>query len=384
MEKTCSLKLEDAYQSPRRIPVELSKQPYEIIIGKGALHRIGEELLKAGIKKGVKILVVTNNDVAVLYSDIFLNSLIASGYDPNLLIIQAGEEQKTPESIALIHDAAYSAQLERGSLMIALGGGVVGDMTAFAAATWLRGISVVQVPTTLLAMVDASIGGKTGVNHPMGKNLIGSFHQPRLVLIDINTLQTLPEREFRSGMAEIIKYGLIADKKFYNTVKSNFIKLIRLENIDQIESIIYQCCKHKINFFIDDEFDYNKRMILNFGHTIGHAIESYYNYKNISHGEAVYYGMIASAFISHKHGLLIESDFNHIYDFIFNIPKVGLNNLDSEKVYKYIKYDKKRMGNKNYFILLNDIGKADIVENVTSDDIKEAITFIANYEYSCN
>ena len=176
----------------RRIPVKLSQNSYEIVIGGDGLDAIGKELHKAELRKGIKILVVTNSDVAQPYGDQFLQRLKEDGYVPNLLVIEAGEQEKNTNSLALIHEAAYKANLERSSLMIALGGGVVGDMTGFAAATWLRGIAVVQVPTTLLAMVDAAIGGKTGINHPKGKNLIGAFHQPRLVLVDPSTLKTLP------------------------------------------------------------------------------------------------------------------------------------------------------------------------------------------------
>ena len=219
-----------------RIPEEVSHQPYEIVLGIGSIRLIGQELLKAGIKKGVKVLVVTNKDVANPYSDIFMQSLSESGYDPHLLIIEAGEDQKTPKSIALIHDAAYLAKLERGSLMIALGGGVVGDMTGFAAATWLRGVSVVQVPTTLLAMVDAAIGGKTGVNHKGGKNLIGAFHQPKLVLIDPSTLKTLPNREFRAGMAEVIKYGVILDSALFDLLE----KCQRLNKLTALSDIVLE------------------------------------------------------------------------------------------------------------------------------------------------
>ena len=188
-----------------RIEVSLNQNPYEIVLGDGSIECIGNELSKIGFKEGLKVLVVSNKDVSDNYSEQILKSLIKCKFNPTLLIIKAGEAQKNQASIDLIHDAAYEARLERGSLMIALGGGVIGDMTGFAAATWLRGIHVVQIPTTLLAMVDASIGGKTGINHSKGKNLIGAFHQPKLVLIDPKTLITLPTREFKAGMAEIIK-----------------------------------------------------------------------------------------------------------------------------------------------------------------------------------
>ena len=199
----------------RTIEVALSANPYPIVIGDGGLHQLGEQVRGRGFKAGTKVLVVTNPVVHQHYGANVLQSLIASGFAATDLVIEAGEDQKTPATVAQIHDAAFAHKLERGSLIVALGGGVVGDMAGFAAATWLRGIAVVQVPTTLLAMVDAAIGGKTGVNHPGGKNLIGAFHQPRLVLIDPATLATLPEREFRAGMAEVIKYGVIGDAELF-------------------------------------------------------------------------------------------------------------------------------------------------------------------------
>ncbi|MEY3929136.1 MAG: hypothetical protein RLZZ516_846, partial [Cyanobacteriota bacterium] len=199
----------------RTIRVELSANPYPVVIGAGALGQLGEQILAQGIKAGTKVLVVSNPVVQEHYGTLALNSLRDAGFDADTLVLEAGEDQKTPASVSLIHDAAFARRLERGSLIVALGGGVVGDMAGFAAATWLRGIAVVQVPTTLLAMVDAAIGGKTGVNHPGGKNLIGAFHQPRLVLIDATTLTTLPEREFRAGMAEVIKYGVIGDAPLF-------------------------------------------------------------------------------------------------------------------------------------------------------------------------
>ena len=375
MQKTCSLKLEDAYQSPRRIPVELSKQPYEIIIGKGALHRIGEELLKAGIKKGVKILVVTNNDVAVLYSDIFLNSLIASGYDPNLLIIQAGEEQKTPESIALIHDAAYSAQLERGSLMIALGGGVVGDMTAFAAATWLRGVSVVQVPTTLLAMVDAAIGGKSGVNHPGGKNLIGAFHQPKLVLIDPSTLKSLPEREFRAGMAEVIKYGVIGDPILFDLLeKHSQLHNLMVLGDELLGEILSHSCSAKARIVALDEKEGGIRAILNYGHTFGHVVENLCGYGTWLHGEAVSIGMIAIGELAVQLGCWSENDANRQKRLLV---KTGLPTawpeINPEEVCIALQGDKKVKDRKICFIVPKKIGSVEIRDDINLIAVKNCL-----------
>ena len=205
------------------IRVALERNPYDVVIGAGGLTLLGQQMLEAGVQPGRRVLVVSNPDVANPYGDVCLNSLKQAGFNVELLVIDAGEIQKTPATVAEIHDAAYNAKLERSSLMVALGGGVVGDMTGFAAATWLRGIQVVQVPTTLLAMVDASIGGKTGVNHPRGKNLIGAFHQPRAVLADAATIDTLPDRELRAGYAEVVKYGLLGDASFFEWLEAHEI-----------------------------------------------------------------------------------------------------------------------------------------------------------------
>ncbi|HYP03706.1 MAG TPA: 3-dehydroquinate synthase family protein, partial [Cyanobium sp.] len=204
-----------ALQDVRTITVALAIDPYPVVIGEGALAGLGEQVAARGVKVGTKVLVVSNPVVRQHYGEQAMASLAAAGYETHLLVVEAGEDQKTTATVARIHDAAFEARLERSSLIVALGGGVVGDMAGFAAATWLRGIGVVQVPTTLLAMVDAAIGGKTGVNHPGGKNLIGAFHQPKLVLIDPTVLATLPEREFRAGMAEVIKYGVIGDEALF-------------------------------------------------------------------------------------------------------------------------------------------------------------------------
>ena len=203
----------------RRISVALEHNPYDVVINSGGVDHLGAELLRIGIRPNTKILVVSNAEVASPYGGRCLSSLTQAGFKASLLTIAAGEDQKTLNTFSTILDAAKEKGLERQSLMLALGGGVVGDMTGFAASCWLRGIGVVQVPTTLLAMVDAAIGGKTGVNHPGGKNLIGAFHQPRLVMIDPDTLQTLPVREFKAGLAEVIKYGMIGDSELFDLLE---------------------------------------------------------------------------------------------------------------------------------------------------------------------
>ena len=301
-----------------------------------------------------------------------------------IIIVEENEASKSVYTVERAVNQLLKLGCNRDSLLIGLGGGTITDVTGFIASVFMRGIDHVFIPTTLLGMIDSSIGGKTGINSNYGRNVIGTFKQPEAIYIDPLFLKTLSKNNIISGFAEIIKYGLIADKNLYKIISSNFRSLIDLQDLNQIESIIYKCCEHKIDYVVQDEFDQGKRMVLNFGHTIGHALESFFNYQKISHGEAVYYGMIAAIFISKKHGFLKEDIFNQVYDFLFDIPKISLKDVNSDKVFDYLQYDKKKINNKNHFILLNDIGKASIVDNVISQDMKDAINFIVNYEYSCN
>ncbi|MEB3263732.1 MAG: 3-dehydroquinate synthase, partial [Synechococcus sp.] len=289
----------------RTITVSLTADPYPILIGEGLLGELGSVLLERGFQAGTRVLMVTNPDVEAFHGARALHSLEASGFLVRTLVIQAGEERKTPATVAAIHDAAFAHRLERSSLIVALGGGVVGDMAGFAAATWLRGIAVVQVPTTLLAMVDAAIGGKTGVNHPGGKNLIGAFHQPRLVLIDPATLSTLPEREFRAGMAEVIKYGVIGDPQLFGELEAAAGQdpSAGLASQDAVgpgllQSLLERSAAAKARVVAADEREGGMRAILNYGHTLGHVVETLCGYGTWLHGEAVAIGMVAAGELS--------------------------------------------------------------------------------------
>ncbi len=299
----------------RTIRVELSANPYPIAIGAGGLAQLGEQIRAQGIKAGTRVLVVTNPVVNGHYGATALESLTAAGFEASILVIEAGEEQKTPATVARIHDAAFERRLERGSLIVALGGGVVGDMAGFAAATWLRGIAVVQVPTTLLAMVDAAIGGKTGVNHPGGKNLIGAFHQPRLVLIDPTTLATLPEREFRAGMAEVIKYGVIGDAALLAELGAAAQRDPAAGLASQaavgpslLQTLLERSAAAKARVVAADEREGGLRAILNYGHTLGHVVETLSGYGTVLHGEAVALGMLAAGELSLALGLWGQAD----------------------------------------------------------------------------
>ena len=365
----------------RTIRVELSANPYPIVIGAGALQQLGEQVRAAGIKAGTKVLVVTNPVVEQQYGATALSSLKAAGFEASSLVIEAGEDQKTPATVALIHDAAFERRLERGSLIVALGGGVVGDMAGFAAATWLRGIAVVQVPTTLLAMVDAAIGGKTGVNHPGGKNLIGAFHQPRLVLIDPATLGTLPEREFRAGMAEVIKYGVIGDAELFADLEAAAGRdatagLASLSAVGPalLQTLLERSAAAKARVVAADEREGGLRAILNYGHTLGHVVEALCGYGTWLHGEAVAIGMVAAGELSLELGLWGASEQRRQRAVI---AAAGLPQqwpaLDPGAVLQCLQGDKKVRDGKVRFVLPTGLGSVQIRDDVTPVQVLAAL-----------
>ena len=360
----------------RSIPVELSTHPYPIVIGDGALGSLGAQVQAQGIKAGTKVLVVTNPVVNGHYGATALASLRAAGYDAHLLEIDAGEDQKTPATVALIHDAAFAQKLERGSLIVALGGGVVGDMAGFAAASWLRGIAVVQVPTTLLAMVDAAIGGKTGVNHPGGKNLIGAFHQPRLVLIDPQCLATLPPREFRAGMAEVIKYGVIGDGALFADLEAAGKRLAAMDQLPPtlLQQILERSAAAKAKVVAADEREGGLRAILNYGHTLGHVVEALYGYGTYLHGEAVAIGMVAAGELSLELGLWSADDQRRQRQVIAaaGLP-VRWPELQAEAVLACLQGDKKVRDGRVRFVLPTALGAVEIRDDVSGPQVLAAL-----------
>lgn len=362
-----------------RINVALERNPYDVVIGDGVLGTVGEELSRIGAKPGRKILVVSNADVAGPYGEACLNSLKAQGYNVEMLVIDAGEDQKHLQTVSQIHDAAFAFKLERSSMMLALGGGVVGDMTGFAAATWLRGIGVTQVPTTLLAMVDASIGGKTGVNHPGGKNLIGAFHQPNLVLIDPKTLDTLPIREFRAGMAEVIKYGILGDPDLFNELEacedpSNPEGLGR----EKLESILRRSAAAKARIVAADEREGGLRAVLNYGHTFGHVVEALCGYGTWLHGEAVALGMVAVGELAVQRGNWSRIDAERQKRLI---AKAGLPTtwpeLNQEAVLQTLQGDKKVRDGQLRFVIPTGVGSVEIQNDIGRDEITHCLELLA-------
>jgi 3-dehydroquinate synthase len=274
------------------VPVTLGERSYDIVLHPGLLETVGDRL--SALTTSSKIGVVTDRHVASRYLQGTLRSLTKAGYDPTPIILPPGERSKTLGTIAKILDALARHKFERQSLLLALGGGVIGDVTGFAAAIYQRGIPFVQVPTTLVAQVDSSVGGKTGVDHRLGKNLIGAFYQPRAVLIDPLTLRTLPRREWIAGLAEVIKYGIIADEKFFAFLEQEIPALLKLEEEPVIHAI-KRSCEIKAQVVAADERESDRRRILNYGHTIGHALESLAGYRGLIHGEAVGIGLVQEA-----------------------------------------------------------------------------------------
>jgi 3-dehydroquinate synthase len=363
---------------PHLIPVPLPHQPYDIQITPGGLGQLGASL-KVLPKVGKKVLLVSNPVVFRHYGEPAIAALTQAGFDVATCILPAGERYKTLATLQKIYDAALAHRVERSSTFVALGGGVVGDMTGFAAATWLRGLNVVQVPTSLLAMVDAAIGGKTGVNHPQGKNLIGAFHQPRLVLVDPQVLQTLPGREFRAGMAEVIKYAVIWDAELFAQLEQAK-RLERLSSLEDglIEEILVRSCQAKAQVVSQDEKEAGLRAILNYGHTIGHAVESLTGYKSINHGEGVAIGMVAAG--------QLAADLEH-WDSAYPprqlalLDKTGLptelpNTLDLDEVLAALQTDKKVEAGKVRFVLPTQIGAASVTDQIPTEAIRRVLAEI--------
>ncbi|UBF26634.1 3-dehydroquinate synthase [Kovacikia minuta CCNUW1] len=356
------------------IPVNLPQASYEITIAPGNLDQLGTHMESLGLKG--KALIVSNASIFRHFGERAITALKQAGFDVSTCILPAGERYKTLSTLQKIYDAAQENRFERSSTFVALGGGVIGDMTGFAAASWLRGLNVVQVPTSLLAMVDAAIGGKTGVNHPKGKNLIGAFHQPRLVLIDPQVLKTLPAREFRAAIAEVIKYGVIWDAQLFEQLES----AKRLDSLaymtdDLLQEILVRSCQAKAHVVSKDEKEAGLRAILNYGHTIGHAVESLTGYKLVNHGEGVAIGMVAAGQIA------VELNF---WDQVSSdrqlalIQKAGLPTqlpatIDIEAILISLQSDKKVESGKVRFVLPTQIGAAKVTDRVPADVIRTVL-----------
>jgi len=336
----------------KTLNVELGERSYPIHIGVGLLRR--PELLKPCIG-GSRVAVVTNETVAPLYLDTLLKNL--SPWNPLSVVLPDGEKYKTLDVLNNIYSALLENRCDRKTTLVALGGGVVGDMTGFAAATYQRGVPFIQVPTTLLAQVDSSVGGKTGVNHPLGKNMIGAFHQPRCVIIDTDTLDTLPDKEMSAGLAEVIKYGLIGDPEFFAWLEQNLDKLMTRDP-QALAYAIERSCADKARVVASDEREAGSRALLNLGHTFGHAIETGAGYGAWLHGEAVAAGMCMAADLSRRLGWLTPDEFMRIERLIqrAKLPTSAPKTLTGAQLREFMSVDKKVEAGKLRLVLPKGLG----------------------------
>lgn len=345
----------------RKVRVELGANSYEIHVGSGLLAQCGHRLKGNGFSG--KLIIITDPRAGKLYGDALAQSLTNDGFSVTTLRVPEGEDQKSLETAGRLYHELTECHAERTTPILALGGGVIGDLAGFVAATYLRGVPLIQVPTTLLAQVDSSIGGKVAVDHGQLKNRIGAFYQPRLVISDIDTLKTLPPAELANGLAEVIKSAAIRNKEFFAFLET---KLDRIKSLDEsaLEEIVFQTAKIKAEVVGKDERDLGLRSILNYGHTIGHAIESVSDFT-VEHGSAVAIGMVAAARISHKMGVLDKNDLVRLQDII---EKAGLptkmSDFEIEKIIQTMEHDKKVWYGKIRFVLLKAIGDAFITDKV--------------------
>ncbi|NPV72443.1 MAG: 3-dehydroquinate synthase [Pelotomaculum sp.] len=343
------------------VNVNLGKRSYPIYAGPGILQDLGE--LLGGLPVGRKVLLISNPTVFSLYGEKAAESLVRAGFTVAVAEIGDGEEHKTLATAGRLYDRAFEAGLDRRSSIVALGGGVVGDVAGFVAATYMRGISFVQVPTTLLAQVDSSVGGKVAVNHPRGKNIIGAFYQPRLVLADVDTLKTLPVRQMRSGLAEVIKYGVIWSREFFAWLEQNIEALLNGE-AGALAYAVRESCRIKAQVVEQDETEQGLRAVLNYGHTVGHAVEALTDYRVYTHGEAVGIGMAVEARLAVALGMLKRSEGGRIIRLIrqAGLPEGLPEGLPPEKTVEKFYHDKKAVEGQLTFVLPERIGRA-VVKN---------------------
>ena len=356
----------------KEVKINLGQRAYQIMVGEGLLEQAGKPV--SGLLGSHKALLVTNPTVGALYAERVKASLEQSGIEAIIAEVPDGEEYKTLQSAEMLYDRAFSAGLDRHCPVLALGGGVVGDLAGFVAATYMRGVPFVQLPTTLLAQVDSSVGGKVAVNHPRGKNIIGAFYQPGLVLTDPVSLRTLDAGEIRSGLAEVIKYGIISDTAFFEWLETNIERVLALE-AEAITYIIEQSCINKARVVEDDETEQGNRAILNLGHTVGHAIEAIAGYGRYRHGEAVAIGTAVAARLAVQLGLLQESEETRIKKLLkrAGLPVEIPENLAADEMIRFMYGDKKNFGGQINYVLPIKIGRAVVYKNMPEEKIKMAI-----------
>jgi 3-dehydroquinate synthase len=353
----------------KTVRVSLGHRSYDILIGEDVLQQAGNLVRERGV--GRRVFLISNLTVFEHHGQKVVDELEVAGLEVVHLLIPDGERSKNLHTVENIYTYLIAQRADRNTALIALGGGVTGDVVGFVAASYLRGVPYIQIPTTLLSQVDSSVGGKTGVNHCLGKNLIGAFYQPSLVCVDTNTLSTLPARELQSGLYEVLKYGLIYDEAFFDYLVSNLEK-IKERDSGTLATTISRCCEIKAEVTSIDEKESDLRRILNFGHTLGHALESATRYESFKHGEAVAYGMIAAAHLSKHEGYLDSETVQQIDEAILSIgPLPPVDEIPFSRLFEAMKRDKKREDDRIVFVLLEKIGKTVIRSDFQEDALSE-------------
>ncbi|QGT98932.1 3-dehydroquinate synthase [Candidatus Syntrophocurvum alkaliphilum] len=355
-----------------KVNVNLGDKSYNIYIDKGLLANTAQIISEVSSTK--KILLVSNPTVYSLYGEVVIKELRKANFEVIKSIIPDGEQYKNMKEALKVIDLAIKNNLERSSIIVALGGGVVGDLAGFVASIYHRGIDFVQIPTTLLAQVDSSVGGKVAVNHPEGKNIIGAFHQPKAVIIDTNTLKTLEKRDYKSGLAEITKYGIIFDKEFFTFIENNLDKIKSMKDLFAIEELISKSCIIKRSIVELDEKEYGIRAILNLGHTFGHSIEKLTDYTTYRHGEAVALGILYASELAADYGSIKTSEKHKIQNLLVNLELLTkLPMLTGEQIYNGMLNDKKMENNKLNLVLPKGIGDYIITADIPENEIIQAI-----------
>lgn len=348
------------------VKVELGQNSYDIYIGPGIIDRFGDLIRDKKFSR--RALIITDKQVGSLYGNRVVDIVRQAGFEAEIAAVETGEDSKAAETAMQLYTKAILQGLDRKSPVIALGGGVIGDLAGFIAATYLRGVPFVQIPTTLLSQVDSSVGGKVAINHELGKNLIGAFYQPQFVLVDTDMLSTLPDREVRAGLAEVIKYGVISDKRFFDFLDNNQAKIMDKDQNALVE-IIRSSCRIKADIVGQDERESGIRIILNFGHTIAHAIEASTGFGRYNHGEAVAIGMHGAMLVSHQLGLCSRDAVDAVKNLLvrYGLP-VTAPGCQVADLISFINRDKKVIGGKINWVLVSEIGKV-----LVSDDVPEGI-----------
>jgi 3-dehydroquinate synthase len=354
------------------VKVKLGARSYDIVIGKHLLEDAGHRIAALGL--GNHGIVISDSNVQPLYGSRLADALSASGLVVNVISVRAGESSKSLREAERLYEHMIALGVERDSFVVALGGGVIGDLAGFVAATFMRGVPYVQAPTTLLAQVDSSVGGKVGVNLPQGKNLVGAFYQPRLVIADLDTLESLPLREWRAGFAEVIKHGAIRDAKFFEFLESNR-KAIFAKQENVVAQTVRRCCEIKAAVVSEDERESGLRSILNFGHTVGHALEALGEYEGLLHGEAISIGMSVATEISVRHAGLPREQAKRLRKLLADsgLPTQLPEKFGTREILEKVKFDKKVRDGRIRLILLKQLGETVIADDVTESQLAEAI-----------